>query len=681
MTKQLSMLAFAIGLPIALTLAWYHGDRGQQRMALPEIVVLALVLLVGGGLLWLYAQRAVRTTAASANRESPAAVSTDARPSIAILPFENRSRLADDEYFVDGIHDDILTQLSKVSALRVISRTSVEQFRENKLPTRTIADQLGVTRILEGGVQRAGDRVRIHVQLIDAASDAHLWAESHDRELTATNIFEIQSEVASSIAHTLRATLTPVEQQRIAKLPTRSLEAWKYYQLGRRRLEQRNSAALADAEAFFQKAIKQDPNFALAFEGLAETLRVQFDFSAVPLEETIARAEAAAARALALDPNLAGAHATAGAVAMYGRDNARAEAEFRRALEINPNYATARMWYGNYLAIEGRYAEALEQVEVAAELDPLSSRAQSFVAQVALRNLGRFDEAMHRFDRAVEIDPSVAVSYAARAETLAYGLNRWAEGDSSYRDFVERDPESPIGPSGLARLHEELDDDGEAWHWLQRLSALGPETRIGAEAATLYYAYRGEFAQAESAAKRLLTIRSWQPTALRMLRDADLRAGKALRARVRYATAYPELFMREVPALDLSSARAAIDLALVLRTTGEDDRARVLLDRAEEVMRRRGPMSQFGYSFSDAEIQSLRGRRAEALVELRQALQQGRRAGWRYHRDFDPNLESIRNEPEFKAIFAEIERDMVGQRAALATRPKEARLDLGDAAT
>ena len=127
----------------------------------------------------------------------------DARPSIAVLPFENRSRESDDAFFVDGIHDDILTQLSKVSALRVISRTSVEQFRDTKLPMKAIADQLGVTKILEGGVQRAGDRVRINVQLIDAATDAHLWAENYDRELTAANIFAIQSEVAAAIAGAL----------------------------------------------------------------------------------------------------------------------------------------------------------------------------------------------------------------------------------------------------------------------------------------------------------------------------------------------------------------------------------------------------------------------------------------------------------------------------------------------
>ena len=198
--RQIALLVLLIGLPIALVLAYYHGDRGQQRITTPEFAILTLLLLLGGGAFWYY-QRASESgkTAAPTASEVPPDPSRglkDARPSVAVLPFENRSRLEDDAFFVDGIHDDILTQLSKVSALRVISRTSVEQFRETKLSMKAIANQLGVTRILEGGVQRAGDRVRINVQLIDAATDAHLWADQYDRELTAANIFAIQSEVA-----------------------------------------------------------------------------------------------------------------------------------------------------------------------------------------------------------------------------------------------------------------------------------------------------------------------------------------------------------------------------------------------------------------------------------------------------------------------------------------------------
>ena len=183
-----------------------------------------------------------------------------------MLPFDNRSKLEDDVFFVDGIYDDILTQLSKVSGMRVISRTSVEQFRGTKLPIKNIAEQLGVAQVLEGGVQRAGDRVRVTVQLIDANTDAHLWAENYDRELTAANIFAIQSEVATAtrtsggtvareltaanifaiqsevataIAAALKATLTADEKMRLSAIPTQNLEAWEAYQIGKQRMAAR----------------------------------------------------------------------------------------------------------------------------------------------------------------------------------------------------------------------------------------------------------------------------------------------------------------------------------------------------------------------------------------------------------------------------------------------------------
>ncbi len=364
-----------------------------------------------------------------------------------MLPFENRSRLEDDAYFVDGIHDDILMQLSKMSALKVTSRTSVEQFRDTRVGLRKIAEQLGVTRILEGGVQRAGDRVRINVQLIDARTDAHLWAESYDRKLTADNIFAIQSEIATSIAHALRTTLTPLEHERLAAIPTRNLDAWKDYQLGRRRFEQRNSAALAEAEVFFQKAIDRDPDFALAYMGLAETLQVQMYFSAVPRKDVMSRADKAAAKALALDENLGGAHATAAALANARREFTRAEAGFHKAIELDPNYATTHLWYGFLLARLGRFPESLRQLELAAELDPLSSRAQSMVAS-GLGSLGRFDEALQRLDRAVEIDPSVAISYSVRGSILSLGLNRWDAG----HPVVGAGPTARPGRSCLCQL-------------------------------------------------------------------------------------------------------------------------------------------------------------------------------------------------------------------------------------
>ena len=409
--QQAATVLLLVGLPIALTLAWYHGDRGEQRVSRIELAIVTLLFVLGGGIFWRYEHATVMPPAAAPGAASASAgTSADSRPSIAVLPFENRSDLQKDAYFVDGIHDDILTQLSKVSALKVISRTSVEQFRGTKLSTKAIADQLGVAKILEGGVQRGGDRVRINVQLIDANTDAHLWAETYDRELTAANIFAIQSEVAAAIADALKATLTPAERKHLSAIPTKNLEAWEAYQLGKQRMARRTTEALADAEKSFQQAIDRDPNFALAYVGLADTLLLHAGYGGVELEAATARAKMLVAKAQSLDPGLAEAVVSSAMLAGSLNDPSKAEAEFRRAIELNPNYATAHHWYSNLLQYLGRNDEALVQARLAAQLDPRSAIVRNALAEM-LMGRGEFSDALTELATAIEIDPSQPNAY------------------------------------------------------------------------------------------------------------------------------------------------------------------------------------------------------------------------------------------------------------------------------
>ncbi|MCX7055383.1 MAG: hypothetical protein NTU56_14485, partial [Proteobacteria bacterium] len=389
---RLVTLAFAVGLPIVVTLAWFHGDRGHQRATRAELVILTLLLLLGAGALWLYGQRShpiPPTVTAARSADTPAAA--EERPSIAVLPFENRSDQEKDTFFVDGIHDDILTQLTKIGAMKVIARTSVEQFRDTKLSTKEIGEKLGVTRVLEGSVQRAGDRVRVTAQLIDATSDAHLWAESYDRELTAANIFAIQSEVATSIASALETTLTAAEKARVNIIPTRNLAAWEAFQLGRQRMARRTAGTLADAEQFFQRAIDLDPRFALAYAGLADSLTLQIEHAGAPPEATLARADVAVGTALELDPNLAEAWAASALIRTFRNQYDRADPLYRRAIALNPNYAAAYQRFSRNTGGLGRRDEALAAAEKAVELDPLSAIVNTDVGR-ALMSVGRFDE-------------------------------------------------------------------------------------------------------------------------------------------------------------------------------------------------------------------------------------------------------------------------------------------------
>ncbi len=280
---------FLIGFPFAIFFAWAFEltpegikkekdvDRSQsitshtgRKLDYAIITILALAL---GYFAWDKFGNPPATeaptgpvTAAAAER-APAAPDLPTDKSIAVLPFENRSRQEDDEYFTAGIHDDLLTQLAQISSLRVISRTSVEQFKGTTQSIHEIAQKLNVATVLEGGVQRAGNQVRINLQLIDAATDTHLWAQTFDRELTANNIFAIQSEIAAAVTDALRATLSPREKDRMASVPTENMAALEEYFKGRAEMDQRTLPAIESARTRFERARTLDAEFALAWAG------------------------------------------------------------------------------------------------------------------------------------------------------------------------------------------------------------------------------------------------------------------------------------------------------------------------------------------------------------------------------------------------------------------------------
>lgn len=667
--QQVATLAALVGLPIVIVVAWFHGDRGQQRVSGTEFAILTLLFAVGGMIFWQYQfatdEASFAATSARTGGVREASVA-ESRPSIAVLPFDNRSDERKDAYFVDGIHDDILTQLTKVSAMRVISRTSVEQFRDTRLTSREIAAKLGVTKVLKGGVQRAGDRVRITVQLIDAATDAHLWAESYDRQLTVANIFAIQSEVAAAVASALRAELTPAELARATSVPTGNLEAWEAFQLGRQRQAHRTSESLAQAAAYFQTAIDLDPAFASAYAGLAENALLQVDHTGQAREPGIARAERLVAKALQLDPNLVEAVTLVAGLADAREDFARAEAGYVKAIALNPNYATAHHWYSTMLTTVGRYEESLKFAEQARQLDPMSAVVNLNLGG-ARELLGRFDEALLSYRRAVEIDPDMALAYQKIGQLYVFALGRTDEGLPWCETAVRLDPTNPYRIINLAILHLQLagGHDAEARRVLEKALQQGlPAANNGM---VLYFMNRGELAEARPYAEKAhaADARNW--LAVGALRILDLREGNPEVARERYARSFPELFDNEAVITGFNYV-AAIDAAQVLLTLGETDRAAQLLDRAEQFIRAKRRMGSEGFGIADVQILVLRGRTADALAALRQAERDGWRLGWRFFRDVDPTLAAIRDESEFKAIFGDIERDMAAQRARVDAR-------------
>ena len=349
-----------------------------------------------------------RWASALAFAEALTAPARPGLPSVAVLPFLNLSSDPENEYFADGITEDVIAHLSKIRALKVISRTSVMAFKQRDQSLKEIGARLEAAALLEGSVRRVGDRVRIVAQLIDAETDRHLWAETYDRRLT--DVFAIQTDVALHIASALQAELSPDEKSRLHKEPTSDLQAYQLYLQGRHCYLRYTEEGTRKGLEYFERAIAQDPEYALAHAALAMVYTELGEVGALRPDEAYTRAKAASARALALDSGLGEAHCMLAFIkAVCDFDWAGAEAEFKRALELTPNSADTYDLYGRMCLALERNGEALAMEQRAQELDPLAHRAD--VARALLR-AGRNDEALEAATRAIELDPHYARGHA-----------------------------------------------------------------------------------------------------------------------------------------------------------------------------------------------------------------------------------------------------------------------------
>ncbi|MDH3430311.1 MAG: tetratricopeptide repeat protein [Gammaproteobacteria bacterium] len=669
-----------LGFPIALVFAWAFEitpeglkkekdvDRAKSVSHLTgRKLDYAIIGLLAVGMFYLVLENHVfrimpSQTVDEAVQDSVAAAG-EAGQSIAVLPFSNRSAAAEDVYFVDGIRDDILTQLAKVSSFgKVISRTSMEQYRDTSKSIPQIGQELGVATVLEGGVQRAGDRVRINVQLIRAATDEHLWAETYDRTLTATNIFAIQSEIVETIVRQLDAKLTSRETQQLAAMPTEDLDAYSAYLKGKSAADIESVESLNAAIDYFKTAVSLDPNFALAYVGLADaylTLGANF-LGGLPVDESNALAEPPLSRALILDENSGEAHATLGLLRQQQGDLQAAEQAFKQAIALQPNYARVFRLYGRLRARQGRSEEAMELLQKALSLDPYSAPVNYDVG-LLYDGSGHFEEALARYLRVVEIEPDHAFAYVyiGAIHFLVYG-----RADDSliwYQKAAENDALSPSLQSAQAIAYLELGDPDSAKEWVDRGLQLGPKTFWPVWSSLLHNVYTGDDTAAQADARTLLELYPQNWGALYLLRNADLAAGRYEVARSRYARAFRELIEPEVPNVNTSNYRAAVDLALVLMRLGEQERADDLLVSSLQVLEDLPRLGINGYWITDVKIFALQQRRQLALDALSQAIDEGWRIfSWLYL-EYDPNLDAIRDEPGFQALHAEVQQDLAAQ--------------------
>jgi len=407
--------------------------------------------------------------------------------SIAVLPFENLSRDPDNAYFCEGMQDEILTRLAKVSDLKVVSRTSTQHFKSSPDNLPQIAKQLGVMHVLEGSVQKSNDQVRVNVQLINALTDAHLWAETFDRKLT--DIFAVESEIAKSVAENLKARLNSRAEEVLAERPTENPEAHELYLKGRYLWNRRNTTSLRKAGDYFQQAIDLDPNYALAYAGLADVHSLLPIYAGTAPKDDVSKALAAARKAVELDSNLAEAHTSLGNALGMNMQLKLAEQEFRRALELNPNYATAHQWLAECLFSQGRFPESLAENERAHELDPLSLIINASYAS-SLSGVGRYEDAVKQAHKTIDLDPDLVPGHEILGQ-IYEDKGKLDEAIAEYHKANEIEA-TPANFAMLAYAYAKTGRLAEARKILDKLTDLSAQRYVGAYPLAIVHLALGE---------------------------------------------------------------------------------------------------------------------------------------------------------------------------------------------
>jgi TolB-like protein/Flp pilus assembly protein TadD len=425
------------GLHAVLVVAWFHGEKGEQRIP-PLEAALLLLLVVGGAGSALWAARPPVGGAPAPVASTPAPAPDR---SVAVLPFVNMSGRAEEDYFSDGVTEEILNALAQVQGLRVAARTSSFSFKGKNEDVRSIGERLGVRAVLEGSVRRDDDRIKITAQLIDAGTGYHLWSNTFNR--SDADLFAVQDEIARAIANALELRLAPKDTEH--RPPTRDAPAYDLYLKGREAWNERSETSLPRAIALFEEAVALDPGFAVAYSGLADAYALLEDYGKIPAEEAFPRAIHAAQQALEIDETLAEANASLGHVYMHQFRWREAEEEFRRALSLNPSYANAHHWYSVQLLWTGRYDEALRESRIAREVDPLSEKFDE-AAGVILSYAGRGDEAVEHLRGVVERYPT-DLAY----RNLAYALSMLGRHDEAIA-AAHRIRELPGGPGPITEV-------------------------------------------------------------------------------------------------------------------------------------------------------------------------------------------------------------------------------------
>ncbi|MFO1506271.1 MAG: tetratricopeptide repeat protein [Lysobacterales bacterium] len=620
------IIAACIGFFVVLVLAWYHGDQGRQRVSGAELLLIALVLAIGGGLLWRFA-----ATTSSATTTKPVAATTNSPAqaippkSIAVLPFTNLSSDKQNEYFVAGMQDLILGKLADIGDLKVISRTSTMKYESKPENLRQVAAELGVAHILEGSVQKAGNTVLINVQLIDARTDNHLWAESYKR--TLDDIFGVEGEVAGKIADSLQARLSPAETSRLAVVPTKNPAAYDAFLQAEYLVNRGNLEFTSDwyrkAIPYYEQALRDDPGFVLALARLSFAESFAYWFGGRDDQALADKARLHAQQALDRQPDLADAQVAMGYAQYAGADAYQAALEdFSAALALRPHDPEILMAEAFALRRLGRLPAAIAAFQEAVSLNPRSSYAFESLGETLLM-AHRFDEAEVALQRARSIDPgnTVALEQLASKAVLAQG-------------DVSRALTLLVGdqPRLIARRLGFLQMQGRYTDAIHMLESLPPNARE--------FGTNGD----------------------RELIQADLLrlSGKFDGARKLYASALPQIHAQlDNLRSNRDQSAAWTQIARALHGLGKEREALDALSRSQDLARRSGDLIEYPHLAAANASVYADMRHPDLAIPLLREILPGDKGGMYFSPTMlwaDSSWNPIRNDPGFQALLKQYAR-------------------------
>ncbi len=663
------LLLLVLGWPLALVFAWVFELTPQGLKRESEIdpsssiarqtgqrlnyLIIGVLVLAVGFLLYdkLVLSKREPTAAATAEPEEK---------SIAVLPFVNMSPDPDNEYFSDGLSEELLNLLAKVDGLKVAARTSSFKFKGSGADISEIGAALGVATVLEGSVRKTGQQARITAQLISVADGFHLWSETYDRSLD--DIFAVQDEIAGAIVEALRLPLMGADASSVTARATRSYEAYDLYLLGRHRARQFSAESFREAIAYFQRAIEADPDYAPAYSGLADAYLGLTNYGDMPMAEAVPKAGQAVDRALQIDPNLAEAWASQGRLLVDQRRISEGVTALEKAVRLNPNLVYALIDQAGALGRLGRSREAVVAADRALELDPMSDyvRQQRFNT---LSQAGRGEE-VHELALAwARAEPENPFPFEALGDVYLSALGQPQRAVVPYARAHELRPGDTYMARSIVTAFLTLGDLPSARRWLEEARKRGPRTLW-----TQLAAYDLALAEGDEATQRALIDQYLQenpgstPAGLGAM---QLRQGQLDAAETTLRDVLSGLGDR--PELPLSGITMGpvINLAVIHERRGERDELEILLRRLKamrDVVLENNPRSATG-SYLAAQVASLEGDRERMLDDLRAAIRNGFREDWRIV--VDPAFERWRDDRLFQALVSELRRQNAGLRAEL----------------